>query len=169
MFTAPSRATSLSLTTWKVLRLRRRSTRYDGYLRRMPHSSSCLQMVSKPLQFNWILFTAIGLGLWCFLMRSWAIHLPRGDSSKLLYNLDFCAVSAVIEDDWSLLCSALLSLSDKTIKLWKISERDKRPEGYNLKEEDGRYRDPNTVTALRVSMKCFVESKVFVSIEQLVL
>uniref|UniRef100_A0A8C7TC49 Serine/threonine-protein phosphatase 2A 55 kDa regulatory subunit B n=1 Tax=Oncorhynchus mykiss TaxID=8022 RepID=A0A8C7TC49_ONCMY len=38
----------------------------------------------------------------------------------------------------------------KTIKLWKISERDKRPEGYNLKEEDGRYIDPNTVTALRV-------------------
>uniref|UniRef100_A0A7N6AD35 Serine/threonine-protein phosphatase 2A 55 kDa regulatory subunit B n=1 Tax=Anabas testudineus TaxID=64144 RepID=A0A7N6AD35_ANATE len=44
----------------------------------------------------------------------------------------------------------LLSTNDKTIKLWKISERDKRPEGYNLKEEDGRYRDPNTVTALRV-------------------
>ncbi|KAG7476359.1 hypothetical protein MATL_G00082050 [Megalops atlanticus] len=44
----------------------------------------------------------------------------------------------------------LLSTNDKTIKLWKISERDKRPEGYNLKEEDGRYRDPSTVTALRV-------------------
>ncbi|XP_017163224.1 serine/threonine-protein phosphatase 2A 55 kDa regulatory subunit B alpha isoform-like [Poecilia reticulata] len=44
----------------------------------------------------------------------------------------------------------LLSTNDKTIKLWKISERDKRPEGYNLKEEDGRYRDPNTITALRV-------------------
>ncbi|KAJ7987248.1 hypothetical protein DPEC_G00336770 [Dallia pectoralis] len=44
----------------------------------------------------------------------------------------------------------LLSTNDKTIKLWKISERDKRPEGYNLKEEDGRYIDPNTVTALRV-------------------
>lgn len=42
-------------------------------------------------------------------------------------------------------------ISDKTIKLWKISERDKRPEGYNLKEEDGRYRDPTTVTTLRVS------------------
>ncbi|CAB1321905.1 unnamed protein product [Coregonus sp. 'balchen'] len=44
----------------------------------------------------------------------------------------------------------LLSTNDKTIKLWKISERDKRPEGYNLKEEDGRYRDPTTVTKLRV-------------------
>lgn len=51
---------------------------------------------------------------------------------------------------WKLseLCS--VSPADKTIKLWKVSERDKRPEGYNLKEEDGRYRDPNTVTTLRV-------------------
>ncbi|KAI4873135.1 hypothetical protein NFI96_016445 [Prochilodus magdalenae] len=39
---------------------------------------------------------------------------------------------------------------DKTVKLWKISERDKRPEGYNLKDEDGRIRDPTTITALRV-------------------
>lgn len=40
--------------------------------------------------------------------------------------------------------------SDKTIKLWKISERDKRAEGYNLKDEDGRLRDPLRITALRV-------------------
>lgn len=39
---------------------------------------------------------------------------------------------------------------DKTVKLWKISERDKRPEGYNLKDEDGRFRDPSTITTLRV-------------------
>ncbi|KAF3828031.1 hypothetical protein GH733_001266, partial [Mirounga leonina] len=44
----------------------------------------------------------------------------------------------------------LLSTNDKTIKLWKISERDKRAEGYNLKEEDGRLRDPFRITALRV-------------------
>lgn len=44
-----------------------------------------------------------------------------------------------------------LSSTDKTIKLWKISERDKRPEGYNLKEEDGRYKDPNAISGLRVS------------------
>ncbi|XP_061590428.1 serine/threonine-protein phosphatase 2A 55 kDa regulatory subunit B alpha isoform-like [Cololabis saira] len=44
----------------------------------------------------------------------------------------------------------LLSTNDKTIKLWKISERDRRPEGYNLKEEDGRDKDRNTVTSLRV-------------------
>lgn len=50
----------------------------------------------------------------------------------------------------SLQCS-LLPFTDKTIKLWKISERDKRPEGYNLKEDDGRYKDPNTITSLRVS------------------
>ena len=25
-------------------------------------------------------------------------------------------------------------MSDKTIKLWKVSERDRRAEGYNLKE-----------------------------------
>ncbi len=47
--------------------------------------------------------------------------------------------------------SFLLFLTDKTIKLWKISERDKRPDGYNLKEEDGRYKDPTTITSLRVS------------------
>lgn len=51
----------------------------------------------------------------------------------------------------TLICNCGCLISDKTIKLWKISERDKRPEGYNLKEEDGRYRDPTTVTTLRVS------------------
>lgn len=39
---------------------------------------------------------------------------------------------------------------DKTVKLWKVSERDKRPEGYNLKDEEGRLRDPCTITTLRV-------------------
>ncbi|KAJ6668013.1 hypothetical protein lerEdw1_016334, partial [Lerista edwardsae] len=43
----------------------------------------------------------------------------------------------------------LLSTNDKTVKLWKVSERDKRPEGYNLKDEDGRLRDPSTITTLR--------------------
>ncbi|MBN3288504.1 2ABD phosphatase, partial [Polyodon spathula] len=45
---------------------------------------------------------------------------------------------------------SLLSTNDKTIKLWKISERDKKAEGYNLKEEDGRLRDPFRITSLRV-------------------
>ncbi|XP_076994089.1 serine/threonine-protein phosphatase 2A 55 kDa regulatory subunit B beta isoform [Tamandua tetradactyla] len=44
----------------------------------------------------------------------------------------------------------LLSTNDKTVKLWKVSERDKRPEGYNLKDEEGRLRDPVTITTLRV-------------------
>ncbi|KAB0404432.1 hypothetical protein E2I00_009562, partial [Balaenoptera physalus] len=42
----------------------------------------------------------------------------------------------------------LLSTNDKTVKLWKVSERDKRPEGYNLKDEEGRLRDPATITTL---------------------
>lgn len=61
-------------------------------------------------------------------------------------------VYSVTEDEYF----STLSLADKTIKLWKISERDKRPEGYNLKEEDGRYRDFNTVTTLRVRMSCYI-------------
>jgi len=44
----------------------------------------------------------------------------------------------------------LLSTNDKTIKLWKVSERDKRAEGYNLKEDTGLLKDPSTVNTLRV-------------------
>ncbi|XP_066904674.1 serine/threonine-protein phosphatase 2A 55 kDa regulatory subunit B delta isoform isoform X4 [Halyomorpha halys] len=44
----------------------------------------------------------------------------------------------------------LLSTNDKTIKLWKVSERDKKVEGYNTKEENGQMRDPSCITALRV-------------------
>ncbi|MEE6462549.1 hypothetical protein FKM82_001632, partial [Ascaphus truei] len=44
----------------------------------------------------------------------------------------------------------LLCCTDKTIKLWKISERDKRPEGYNLKDEEGKLKDLSTVTSLQV-------------------
>jgi len=44
----------------------------------------------------------------------------------------------------------LLSTNDKTIKLWKVSERDKRAEGYNLKEDTGLLKDPNTINTLRV-------------------
>lgn len=47
-------------------------------------------------------------------------------------------------------CLWHVSATDKTVKLWKISERDKRPEGYNLKDEDGRIRSPSTITSLRV-------------------
>ncbi|XP_076460534.1 serine/threonine-protein phosphatase 2A 55 kDa regulatory subunit B beta isoform-like [Babylonia areolata] len=44
----------------------------------------------------------------------------------------------------------LLSTNDKTIKLWKVAERDKRPEGYNLKDESGLVLDPTNITSLRV-------------------
>jgi len=44
----------------------------------------------------------------------------------------------------------LLSTNDKTIKLWKVSERDRRAEGYNLKEENGTIRDPDDIKSLRV-------------------
>ncbi|XP_041368967.1 serine/threonine-protein phosphatase 2A 55 kDa regulatory subunit B alpha isoform-like isoform X2 [Gigantopelta aegis] len=44
----------------------------------------------------------------------------------------------------------LLSTNDKTVKLWKVAERDKKPEGYNLKDENGLMRDPTSITSLRV-------------------
>ncbi|CAG5117705.1 unnamed protein product [Candidula unifasciata] len=44
----------------------------------------------------------------------------------------------------------LLSTNDKTIKLWKVAERNKRPEGYNLKDEMGQQRNKSSITALRV-------------------
>lgn len=60
------------------------------------------------------------------------------------------------------------SFKDKTIKLWKITERDKRPEGYNLKDEEGKLKDLSTVTSLQVScclcpkFGCFYVKKVVV-------
>jgi len=44
----------------------------------------------------------------------------------------------------------LLSTNDKTIKLWKVSERDKRPDGFNLKDETGILRDRNSIHSLKV-------------------
>jgi serine/threonine-protein phosphatase 2A regulatory subunit B len=40
--------------------------------------------------------------------------------------------------------------TDKTIKLWKVSEKYKRPEGLNLKDDAGVTRDPSSITTLRV-------------------
>ena len=55
---------------------------------------------------------------------------------------------------------------DKTIKLWKVSERDKRAEGYNLKEDSGVIRDPSSITTLKVPvlkpMELMVEASMFV-------
>ncbi|XP_071827192.1 serine/threonine-protein phosphatase 2A 55 kDa regulatory subunit B delta isoform-like isoform X2 [Apostichopus japonicus] len=44
----------------------------------------------------------------------------------------------------------LLSTNDKTIKLWKVSERDKKFCGFNLIEDDGTDRDPSSVSSVRV-------------------
>lgn len=40
--------------------------------------------------------------------------------------------------------------TDKTVKLWKVTERDKRPDGFNLKDENGITREPQSITTLRV-------------------
>lgn len=60
-----------------------------------------------------------------------------------------------VDGPFSMLIVGLVSLcsvfKDKTIKLWKITERDKRPEGYNLKDEEGKLKDLSTVTSLQVS------------------
>ena len=45
-----------------------------------------------------------------------------------------------------------LSLTDKTIKLWRVSERDKKIEGYNLREEDANLKDNSTISQLRVNI-----------------
>lgn len=45
----------------------------------------------------------------------------------------------------------LLSTNDKTIKLWKISEKEKRIDGYNLKDDDGQYIiQPNSLKSLKL-------------------
>jgi serine/threonine-protein phosphatase 2A regulatory subunit B len=41
-------------------------------------------------------------------------------------------------------------LTDKTIKLWKVSERRKRTDGFNLRDDTGIMVDPSNVTSLRV-------------------
>ncbi|XP_021962368.1 protein phosphatase PP2A 55 kDa regulatory subunit isoform X2 [Folsomia candida] len=44
----------------------------------------------------------------------------------------------------------LLSTNDKTIKLWRVTEKEWKVEGFNLKEENGTYRDPANLTQLSV-------------------
>ncbi|CAF3326811.1 unnamed protein product, partial [Rotaria sp. Silwood2] len=38
----------------------------------------------------------------------------------------------------------------KTVKLWKISEKTKRAEGYNLRDDNGIIRSSNSLTNLRI-------------------
>lgn len=44
----------------------------------------------------------------------------------------------------------LLSTNDKTIKLWKVSERRFRVDGFNLYDEYGSQRDSQSINALRI-------------------
>jgi len=43
-----------------------------------------------------------------------------------------------------------LNIADKTVKLWKVSERRKRTDGFNLRDEMGSPVDPSSITSLRV-------------------
>ena len=43
-----------------------------------------------------------------------------------------------------------VSIADKTVKLWKVSERRKRTDGFNLRDEMGSPVDPSSITSLRV-------------------
>jgi serine/threonine-protein phosphatase 2A regulatory subunit B len=45
---------------------------------------------------------------------------------------------------------ALFFFIDKTIKLWRVTEKEWKVEGFNLKEENGTYRDPANLTQLSV-------------------
>jgi serine/threonine-protein phosphatase 2A regulatory subunit B len=40
--------------------------------------------------------------------------------------------------------------ADKTIKLWKMLERSRRPEGYNLRDEQGFIREVSSIKSLTV-------------------
>lgn len=55
---------------------------------------------------------------------------------------------------WLKRCNAahfLLSTNDKTVKLWKVSEKRKRAEGFNLRDESGSpMHDVSSITSLRV-------------------
>lgn len=68
------------------------------------------------------------------------------------WNIYWCfgIESLSYKNEWLVISQVLYVPTDKTIKLWKVSERDKRPEGYNLKDEEGRIKDVSTVTSLRV-------------------
>ncbi len=41
-------------------------------------------------------------------------------------------------------------IADKTVKLWKITEKTKRAEGFNLRDDNGTIRSANNVTNLRI-------------------
>lgn len=80
--------------------------------------------------------------------------LPQQNAAHFLLSTNGKPITALVVIriylQFILMFNNLSLSSDKTIKLWKISERDKRAEGYNLKDEDGRLREPFRITSLRV-------------------
>ena len=81
----------------------------------------------------------------------------------------YCTVSSLIATDLCIIiqyvsveivCVAQATLncvlfhrypsSDKTVKLWKISERSSMASNFNLKDDNGMMRDPSAITNLRV-------------------
>lgn len=99
----------------------------------------CLQTTREDARKPLTCATFCSSSFYRYLHLSLPAPAPKGKKLPLqafqLFNADFL---------W-------LPSTDKTVKLWKVSERDKRPEGYNLKDEEGRLRDPATITTLRVS------------------
>jgi serine/threonine-protein phosphatase 2A regulatory subunit B len=68
-----------------------------------------------------------------------------------VYVLYFRLVCLVVPPWHSFLrVSYLFLVTDKTIKLWKLTERCKRPEGLNLKDDCGIIRSPSSITTLQV-------------------
>lgn len=53
----------------------------------------------------------------------------------------------------------LLSTNDKTVKLWKISEKTKRAEGFNLRDDNGMIRSADSLTDLRIPVIRFDEGQ----------
>lgn len=79
-----------------------------------------------------------------WLKRKNPAHFLLSTNGKFIRNWDCNRISCCIMELFDL---------DKTIKLWRVSERDKKIEGYNLREEDGNLKDPSTISQLRVIIK----------------
>ena len=144
------RATSPSSTTWRASRSKRRSTRSDGSRERTPRISSYPQTVSPEFLTCHAAFT---FPLISKTSKQFLGQMVNGSEVKVHFNLstdcyNFWPSALLLHSTLDLTSSFLFS--DKTIKLWKVSERDKRAEGYNILQEDGTKRDPSSITTVRV-------------------
>ncbi len=107
-----------------------------------------IQAAARSKQVNWEILISFDLTPVCFVVSAMFTFFTSP------FPVDLLIYSLLLTSQILLPCDTLSRISllpDKTVKLWKISERDKRPEGYNLKDEEGRIRDPTTITSLRVS------------------